>query len=552
MKFEKGDEAILEHYVTSAEDNIFAVRNTVPPEVFGAFGSYFSRNPKDFREHLLDAVKGKVEGESAEVGEDDLRWLIDGNFKDPSSAISEGLAKAQDFFTKWYGKYSHKSIANTVWVPVVASNVSQLFARELAYDQLAFFIEQSTRYVKWDVDNMFLDPDIMDSNHSKTLLNSLKTSVEGYSRLTDIGVDFYEKRNPFKDWLERQNDRIKNDGKLARSTYNRQIKGAALDVARFLLPQACKTNIAWILDARSTEFDIAAWKGHPLNEMRKIAESIEEHAGQIVPSLLKYTEESSYFGEKLRGYDGVIGTIESPEFEKGVRVISHDPDALNKSLSHIFKRHSFGGTFQDMYNHVSQFPFGEKIKWLEEFTRNRQIHDEWVETDEDFDLVKMTFEVLTDIGATRDWRRHQKWDRGETLYSLKNGYQVPFMLPEMGDEAQDIFHNVMNDANNAEKEIGNEFRYQAQYVLPMATMHSITMSAGLDQLQYMVWTRTTPQGNFSYREDAFNIAEAAVKTHPWLLGYEHYPSLKNFREIYDEAPLKGLLRLQTGETALHV
>ena len=82
-------------------------------------------------------------------------------------------------------------------------------------------------------------------------------------------------------------------------------------------------------------------------------------------------------------------------------------------------------------------------------------------------------------------------------------------------------------------------------------MHSLTMSAGLDELQYLLKTRTTNQGNFSYRQDAFNLAEAVVKINPWILGYENYPEGKSFLEIYGEAPLKNILRLDTSETSLH-
>ena len=38
---------------------------------------------------------------------------------------------------------------------------------------------------------------------------------------------------------------------------------------------------------------------------------------------------------------------------------------------------------------------------------------------------------------------------------------------------------------------------------------------------------------------------------PWLLGHEHYPKGKTFLQVYEEAPLKNLLRLQTGELKLH-
>ena len=552
MIFTKEEKAILENFVTSVEDNVYAIKKDVPPEVFGAFGSYFSRNPKDFREHLLDAIKGNIEEEQTNVSYKDLEWLIKGDFNDPTSAISKGIAKSQDFFRKWYGKYSHKSIANTVWIPIVATNVSQLFARELAYEQLAFFIEQSTRYVKWSLDKIFQDSDLIKDN-KKVYLNSLETSVNAYDRLTEIGIEFYKKRNPFNEWLEKQPDNIKNNPEnLKKSSYDRQIRGAALDVARFLLPQACLTNIAWICDARSTEFDIASWKGHPLLEIKNIANLIEKHAGQIAPSLLKYTEKNPYYEDKLNNYENIFKSIYPINiFRKSVDIISYDKDALDKTIAHLMKRYNFGGTFRDRYYEVKLMNFERKIDLLRRITEKRGSYDEWIETDEDFDLTKIVFEIRTDIGAIRDWRRHQKWDRGESLYSLDNGYHKPFMIEEMGKEVENLFDKVMETSYEAEQTIKKNFPYQAQYVLPMATMHSITMSGGLDNLQYMLWTRTTPQGNFSYREDAFKIAEEVVKIHPWLLGYEIYPD-KDFMEIYLEAPLKNLLRLQTGETDLHV
>ena len=549
--FSKFEKKILDNYVTSTDDPIYAIKHTIPPEVFGAFGSYFSRNPKDFRENLMDAIKGQIEEEKTNVSEGQLKWLAEGDFRSSSDAIQKGLAKSQGFFRKWYGKYSHKSIANTVWIPMVANNVSQLFARELAYDQLAFFIEQSTRYVEWGMDSMFLDEDVMKSEHKKIFKKSLETSIKSYHDFKDIAVEYYRNNIPFEKWLKWQlEDTLQETEKFQENKYNRETRAAALDVSRFLLPQACKTNIAWILDARSTEFDIAAWKGHPLNEMKEAAELIEKAAGEIAPSLLKYTEKNEYYAEKLNGY-GLQKTNLFQSFGKGVDIISYNSDALNESLTYILKRHGRGGKFSQVYQSVKEMDFSEKINWLRKFVEKRGSYDEWIEMDEEFDLTKITFDLQTDIGAIRDWRRHQKWDRSEALYTLDNGVHKPYMVKEMGKKAEEIFDNSIEIAHDSEIKIRDQFPYQAQYVVPMATMHSITMSGGLDQLQYMLWTRSTPQGNFSYREDAFNIAEEVVKIHPWFLGYEKYPEGKNFRQIYDEAPLKGLLNLQWGETALH-
>lgn len=551
--FSELEKKALEPFVTSAEDSIYAIRHNIPPEVFGAFGSFFSRNPKDFREHLLDAILGRIKGFEEDVdAQKILQSLANKELREPSEAIKSGLAKSQEFFRQFYGAYSHKSIANTVWIPMVGTNVSQLFARELAYEQLAFFIEQSTRYVLWDISKMRLDQDIMNSRHRERFVKTLEHLTESYRRLSDFATEYYKEMNPFKEWLAKQSESVqKGTEKSQTSTYERQIRGAALDVSRFLLPQACQTNIAWIVDARSTEFDIAAWKGHPLREIRESAELIEKHAGQIAPSLLKYTERNDYYGDKLNGHDGDLKSFPAMPFEKGVDIISYDPDALNKTIAHLLKRHNLGGTFRQRYEEVQGMSFSEKIGILERVTRNRREHDEWLEMDEEFDLVKITCEIRTDIGAKRDLVRHQKWDRSESLYSTENGFYMPPMITNMVPEAKEVFENAVNRVDETHSQIRRDLSYQAQYVVPMATRHAITMSAGLDQLQYMLETRSTNQGNFSYRQDAFNLAEAALRVHPWLLGYEKYPEGKDFMQVYKEAPLKGVLRLDTRETRLH-
>ena len=267
--------------------------------------------------------------------------------------------------------------------------------------------------------------------------------------------------------------------------------------------------------------------------------------------MLKYTELSKYYSDKLNDYGGDLRCAPAEPFNKGVEIISYESDGLNQIIAHLLKRHNFGGTFKQRYHEVKKMTFDDKMDILRRVTDGRGSHDEWVEMDEDFDLVKLTYEVRTDIGATRDWRRHQKWDRGEPLYNVDNGFHRPYMLKDMSVEAGKIFDSSMELAGKAQRLIRRDFLHQSQYVVPMATMHTITFSGGLDQLQYKLWTRSTPQGNFSYRQDTFNIAEAAIKLYPWLLGYKEYPKERSFIDVYKEAPLKNVLRLQLGETELH-
>ncbi len=549
----------LERFVTSATDRIYACRADLPPEVFGAFGSFFSRNPKDLRAHLLDAIRGRIPGHGGDTaaGEENLSRLASGEFSSPAEALQSGVSKAQAFFREWYGKYSHKSIANVVWIPFVGTNVSQLFARQLAYDQLAFFIEQSTRFVKFDVNNLYLDQRIMASSHRDLFVGTLRRAAEVYEQFTERAADYYGKEFSVDKWLR---SKVANDDPIAkmeesqqRGAYRRELKAKAFDVARLLLPQAVRANIAWILDARSTEFDIAAWKGHPLDEIRESADLIERAGGAIAPSLLKYTAENPYYREQYHGFDGALSVDLLPEqMGKGVDVISYDPDALNKSVAMLLMRVNKSGDFNRYHGHVrEELSFDEKIHVLRVITGKRSHYDEWVDIEEAFDCVKITTQIRTDIGAVRDLRRHQKWDRNEGLYTLDNGFYLPEVVQEMGAESVALYTEVMNKAYDAERVLRKEFSHEAQYVVPMAAFHSLIMSAGLDQFQYFVATRTAPQGHFSYREDAYNLAEAVCRVHPWLLGLPEYPEGKKFEEVVRDAPLKSVLRPYIGDTGWH-
>ncbi len=545
----------LERFVTSATAPIYACRADLPPEVFGAFGSFFSRNPKDLREHLLDALRGKIVGHEGDpaIAEENLRKLAEGEFTSPAEALKSGVAKAQSFFTEWYGKYSHKSIANVVWIPFVGTNVSQLFARQLVYDQLAFFIEQSSRFVKFHVDNLYLDEKVMGSSHKDVFVDTLQRAADVYELFVEKAADHYGKLLSFGAWLPQQDDQTRRfEEKQQKIKYRRELKAKAFDVARLLLPQAVRTNIAWILDARSTEFNIGAWKGHPISEIQESAKLIEKAGGAIVPSLLKYTEKSGYYADQYGGFNGGLGVNLSPQqMTKGVDVLSYDPQAFDKVVAMLLMRSNRSSEFKLFLQHSRGMSFDDKVSVLRRVTEKRGKFDEWVDVEEAFDCVNISVQIKTDIGAVRDLRRHQKWDRNEGLYTLDNGFYLPEVVREMGSDAVGLYTEVMEKASDMEKSLRSEFPFEAQYVIPMAAFHPLVMSAGLDQFQYLVATRTTPQGHFSYREDAYNLVEAVSKVHPWLLGLREYPDGKSIQEVVRDAPLKGVLRPYLGETGWH-
>lgn len=564
MNYTTEEQEALLKFVTSVDDPIYAVRD-VPPEMFGALGSYFSRNPKDFRDHILDFLKGTLtedlslpEEQRIKQRQENLKKFLQSNYQPPGEILKAGMDKSRDFFTRWYGKYGHKSIANVVWQGFVGMNQSQLVARQLAFNQLAFFIEMSTRYVDFNSAQWYKDPDIMNSEFATLYCETMEMLIRTYNYFIEHGKRHYKKKYSFDLWKQKQivADTQKGDAFLNRK-YDREITAKAFDIARYCLPQAMPTNFAWILDARSAEFDIAAWKEHPLAEIRNAAAMIEKAGGQQLPSLLKYTENNKYYGDKLHRYQedfkqnihGIHGaTTSSRPLQKKVHITHFHPGALELILSHVLANNN-ALSFEEAKKIIQHKPEQEKIQILKRLIAKRSRFDEWV--DPAFQMVNIGVEFVSDVGAVRDLRRHQKNERCEQLYTLDLGYAEPLEMKEIPKDVQQTFRQAMEQTHEAEKKMRAKFPFQVQYILPMATLTQLRMNMDLDQVQYMIYTRSTPEGHPSYRQDVFNLCEEVAKIYPWMLGYETYPEGKHIFDVYREAPLKDIIRMRTDETQLH-
>ncbi len=556
MAYTEEERQALFRFVTSVDAPIYAVKD-IPPEMFGALGSYFSRNPKDFRDHILDFIKGTLtedpnmaEEERIKQREQNLRAFLSSNYKPSGEVLKSGMDKSRDFFSRWYGKYGHKSIANVVWQGFVGINQSQLVARQLACNQLAFFIEMSTRYVDFNNANWYRDPDIMNSEFAALYCETIEMLIKTYNYFIEHGKNYYKRKYPFEVWKQKQMgaDKQKGENFLNRK-YEREIAAKAFDLARYLLPQAMPTNFAWILDARSTEFDIASWKEHPLAEVRDAAAMIEKAGGQTLPSLLKYTENNVYYGDKLHQYNNDFNIHERPtEQKKQLKILYHHPGALELILAHLLANTN-SIPFSDAQKILQHKTKTEKIAMLKRLVAKRSRFDEWI--DQSFQMVNIGVEWISDVGAIRDLRRHQKNERTEGLYTLDMGYAVPHDVKAMGKDAEQVYRRAMEETHAAEKQMRIKFPFQVQYILPMATLTTLRMNMDLDQVQYMIYTRSTPEGHESYRWDVFHLCEEVAKMYPWILGYEEYPEGKHIFDVYKEAPLKDIIRMRTEETSLH-
>jgi len=126
------DEAeILRRYFTNLDGPVFALVN-LPEVVKGALFARYSRTTKSLRRLFLDEF---AEETAAFAG---------------SAAASTGSARAERLYDNVFVEYGDDSVAQLGGVHLACEQSSQLLAKALEWGRLAAYLEQSTRYMRYD------------------------------------------------------------------------------------------------------------------------------------------------------------------------------------------------------------------------------------------------------------------------------------------------------------------------------------------------------------------------------------------------------------------
>jgi len=127
--FTDDERAILFAHFTSLESPVFALIG-LPEAVKGALFARYSRSTKSLRRLFLD-----------EFAED---------VADAGSGSSMGSARAEKLYDRVFVEYGDDSVAQLGGVHLACEQSSQLLAKALEWGRLAAYLEQSTRYMRYD------------------------------------------------------------------------------------------------------------------------------------------------------------------------------------------------------------------------------------------------------------------------------------------------------------------------------------------------------------------------------------------------------------------
>ena len=137
--FTSDEEAVLSRFFTNTDLPVFALVN-LPEVVKGALFARYSRSSKSIRRLFLDEFVADADTGIAEIAS---RLSTDDPLVD--------LKRAEQLYERVFFEYGDDSVAQLGGTHLACEQASNLLTKVLEWGRLAAYLEQSTRYIFYDV-----------------------------------------------------------------------------------------------------------------------------------------------------------------------------------------------------------------------------------------------------------------------------------------------------------------------------------------------------------------------------------------------------------------
>ena len=221
----------------------------------------YSRTTKSLRRLFLDEFAEDVDGGAPSV-------------------TSMGRARAEQLYERVFVEYGDDSVAQLGGVHLACEQSSQLLAKALEWGRLAAYLEQSTRYMRYD--------DRPGGRWRATVPPELdgtpaRRSVRGVPRrgLRDVRADVRAR------WRPGSRERFPKEAGDTDFVYRQTILAKTCDTLRVLLPAGTRSNLGIYATGQSYEQLLMRLAVHPLAEMREYGELMKVELRKVIPEFLK-------------------------------------------------------------------------------------------------------------------------------------------------------------------------------------------------------------------------------------------------------------------------
>ena len=487
-EFTPEEEAVLSRFFTNLDLPVFALIN-LPEVVKGALFARYSRSAKSLRRLFLDEFVSDPDS-----GIEAIALSID---DDPLVATR----KAEQLFQRIFFEYGDDSVAQLGGAHLACEQASNLLTKVLEWGRLAAYLEQSTRYIRYDARlgdryRYFVPEEIQGSSHSERYIRHMETTFDAYTSMVSTMTARYEAHHP----------RSEADSKMV---WSATIRAKACDTVRGLLPVSTQSSVGIYATGQAYEMALVRMQASPLSEVRSYGSLMLGELRKVIPSFLTRVDLddrglrwSRYLEEVRADLEGRARDLALPtDTGPSVTLTDWDPEAEVKIAAAALYA-------------VSELPDQELLELARAMAPSQRaeliaalVGDRANRRHKPGRAMERTtyrFDVSCDIGAFRDLQRHRlmtiEWQR----FSTRLGYDVPIELADQGldgpwralmDESGAFYEDLRDD-------LGPDV---AQYVVPFAFNVRFSMEMSPRQAFHLIELRSQAAGHPAYRRVAHDM-----------------------------------------------
>lgn len=440
-------------------------------------------------------------------------------------------AKGSALMDRVLNAYGDDSVGELEGVHVGIEDASQLLLKEIEDRRIGGSpIEQSTRYVKYDVKDQdgkwrYLRPsEIIKSQHGAEYEAVCDAAFEVYTELVEKLQEHFKKefaRESFTIQGDRDGKKVslheadlQGDGeeKAFRIAYNFTIRCAALDVGRCMLPSSTKSHVGIFGNGRFFTMLLNHLKTVNLSEAGSRAVQLETELNKVIPTFIKRNKKYHYVSERDERMRKIASTFETAQEVSDVML-----QPKTSYIDEVIALSLYPYTSIPLYaliTQVSSMSTDKKQEILQQYVGERATRRDRTGRGAEAGYP-FTFDLIGTYAEYRDLQRHRMCTQQRQLLSVNLGFLMPPEIKIVGMDEKvtsvvqkmEVLHKKLRDAG---------LLYASQYATLFNHRIRWTMGMNLRELQHLVELRSGVNGHHGYRAIAMEMARQAIAREPWV------------------------------------
>jgi thymidylate synthase ThyX len=488
--FTDEERALLAPHFTNLDRPVFALVN-LPETVKGALFARYSRYQGTLRRLYLEEFAANAEPGAVFDGEEGER--------------------ARKLYERIFIGYGDDSVAQLGGAHIACEWVSNVMTKLLQRGRLAAYLEQSTRYMPYDVP--------IGDGLGYRYWRHPELGPE-YEAAMDFLFESYSEALPrVEAWASERFPRGEDEPEAAHA---RSIRAKSLDLLRGLLPAASLSHVGIFASGQAYEQLLLRLFASPLPEARDYAGMILEELKAVVPSFVArverpdrggewigYLEERERAGERWAARLGLDRATRDEETGPAVRLLSVQGSEEELLAALLFEAASVSE--DETRAALRNLPPDERAAMLAELVGER--HNRRHRPGRGFEALRYRFEVVSDYGAFRDLQRHRLLTVQWQTLGPELGAGVPHELDEAG--VGDLYRAGLERSREEYARIADAGHPElAHYALALGYRIRYVLDMNAREAMHLIELRSGREGHPAYRAVAHALHAEIARVHP--------------------------------------